>query len=274
MYYNYNFCVRQSAELEQALKELDIHYDVSDYGSLVPTLISFTIRDNIEKVANISALTKHKPIVTAVYTRSEIERAKLLWLWPKKQNIEITNRAQAFTYTCSYTCSYGNRVHHEKQVAPLHIARQPSYKGNCAFWCEDTVFAQLFTDIRVRKIVEANSLTGFVFHDVILKNGSRAENIFQLGSTAVLPIEAIATGYGEIANTCPFCGKVQFEHDNKYQLHLRSDVVASCSDFYMTEDFWGPGIGRPLYIISQRFYQHLINNKLTDGITVSPVVIQ
>lgn len=267
MYYSYYFCEQQSAELEQALKELNIHYDISDFSSLVPTLLSFTVRGDSTELSAVLALSKRTPVVTVVYTRSELENTELLWLWPKKQRIDILNTSEAF----SASCLYGIKVKHLKQVSTLTIAKEPSDKGNCAFWSEDTGHSVLFTDRRIREICESNDLRGFLFQDVLLRRGIISNKIFQLSADTVLPLEAVATGHGELTRRCPFCGKVQLEHDNKYQLHLKSNIVDPRNDFYMTDDFWGPGIGRPLYIISQRFYQHLINNKLTAGITLSPV---
>ena len=96
---------------------------------------------------------------------------------------------------------------HPEQVERFIVAKEPSMKTKTAFWCEDTGFANIFADYRVKDLVEKNSLQGIVFQNVILKKGICSENLFQLISPNILGKECIGMGFGEKIITCPKCGK-------------------------------------------------------------------
>ena len=117
-----------------------------------------------------------------------------------------------------------------------------------------------------------NELIGVQFKNVMLRKGMYSEKLFQLSSDKVLGKECIGIGFGEKILTCPKCGKEQYCIEDAYQLHLDFSRLREISDLYVTESVFGEGIARPLYIISQRFYQLLKEANLASRITFSPVV--
>lgn len=212
------------------------------------------------------------PIVYAEYSNSELLNARLLTINSQKQCIDIVNIDEALHFSCTWTNDYGvNKAKHIKQRALFTIAKEPSTKTRTAFWQEDFGLSQLFTDQRVVDLVKENGLNGIAFRNVQLKNGSQSQNIFQITSNHIIDQKCIALGYGERRLTCPICGKEQFAIKSSYQLHLHYDQIAEQSDFYVTEDIFGEGIPEPFFLISQRFYRLLKENKLTGNLVIAPV---
>lgn len=276
MRYQYYFCEPFRASLEEYLKEKKLKYNKSE-NDITVAILCFSLWSNTENLNEIFSELKNlkvkKPLVFASYTASEINNAKLLVMTPKRQCIDIVNDEAAYEYFCKWTTSMGvEKVKHEKQVGTFAIGKEPSTKTSTAFWTEDTGFAEVFTDRRVYELVKEHSLNGILFEKVMNRKGIYSENIFQVKSDSLITRESIDLGHGEKKVVCHICGKEQFDIDDIYQLHLNLSKLGGESDLYMTERIWGGGIAYPLYVISQRFYQLLKQNKLAGGITVSPVV--
>lgn len=276
MRYKYYFCEWYNENLMGFLKENNACYS-PDKGVLEGELISFSVWSDWVNVNMIlSELKKMKmgyPVISVEFSQTELNDAKWLVMSPKRQCVDIINAEEAYNYTCCWTTSNGiSKANHEEQKGLFAIRKEPSMKTQTAFWTEDTGFAEIFTDYRVVKLVKDYSLGGVEFKSVMDKKGIRSENIFQMKSSNIIEKDSIATGYGEQKEVCPICGKEQFVIDNTYQLHLDFSKIDSRCDLYMTERIFGEGIAYPLYIISQRFYQLLKQNKLAGGIGVSPVV--
>lgn len=275
MRYRYYFCDRYNPRVKAFLDGINIRYEVIEYKTLFP-LIKFDLfstSDHIkEYLIELEQMKVGRPIVYAEYSASEISNANLVWISPKKQCIDIINNEEAYSYSCEYLNCFGKkRVAHKEQQSLFAVAKEPSMKSATAFWTEDTGFAELFTDWRVRELAIANSLTGIDFKNVFLRKGKLSEKLYQVTSQCVIKRDCIGTGYGEKIETCHICGKEQYVIDNAYQLHLDFSRIQSQSDLYVTEKIFGQGMGFPLFLVSQRFYQLLKQNKLTGGITVSPV---
>lgn len=277
MKYRYYFAELYCARLKEYLDNNKIKYETwgEDAGG-GPRGIKFIIWSTTKNVGKYLQELKEffsaSPQISAEYTEAEYAKAELLWMTPKSQTIDIKNE-DAYRYSCEWINSFGRRkVAHPEQVEKFIVAKEPSMKTKTAFWCEDTGFANIFADYRVKDLVEKNSLQGIVFQNVILKKGICSENLFQLISPNVLGKECIGMGFGEKIITCPKCGKEQYGIDNAYQLHLDFSKISKQSDLYMTESIWGEGFARPIYVISQRFYRLLKESNLAGRITFSPVV--
>ena len=157
----------------------------------------------------------------------------------------------AFRYTCEWTSRLGEKVfQHEEQVKEVVVKKVPSMKKRNAFWCESTGFSVIFADKRIRRLAEENFLSGIEFKNVFLKNGTCSDELFQMTSSNILKKEDIVWGYGEKIEKCPMCGKEQ----------------------YVTERLFSEGFARPIYVISQKFYRLLVENKLDKNISFCPVV--
>lgn len=276
MRYQYYYCCRHRDDLVKLLEDNRIKYRLSG-GDITPLVVVFSIRIPAGTVSPIITALHcqfhEQPIVSAEYTPTELTSAKWVFMTPKKQKIDIINSDEAYRYSCTRTDFFGNvTAKHQEQIGSFVIAKEPAMNTKTAFWAEDTGFAEVFADWRVRELAEASSLSGIEFKDVLLRNGNLSSNLYQMTSTNVLPLEAIACGHGEKALRCPYCGKHGFQIDNAYQLHLHALYLEDNVDIYVTERVFGEGIAHPLYLISQRFYRLLIENQLVGSVTFSPVV--
>ena len=128
--------------------------------------------------------------------------------------------------------------------------------------------------MRIKKLSEEANLNGMNFGNILSKKGESVANLFLLDSPCKLPLEAVAPGHGETPYKCACCGRVALEFTNSYTLHLKAASIPDGTDFCMTDSFWGEGFSFPFYIISQRFYRLLKENKLTGGIRLSPVIFE
>lgn len=209
------------------------------------------------------------PIISVTYTKRELENAELLKLRPRKQWVSVTNEEVSSRYTCPIG---RDKFMHEEQIGPYCISKEPKSSGRTAFWCEDTGWADVFTDFRVKKLAEDHGLVGVEFLDVLLRENRVSQNIFQLRSSARIPRDAICLGYGEQPISCPVCGREQYGTHDIYQLHLDFARFPAGNDLYMTESMWGYGFAYPMYVISQRFYRLLRENKLDGYLNLLPVI--
>lgn len=275
MRYEYYFCDIYQKKHVDFLEKNHISYKLTGKTTSVP-LIYFSLWSNDINLENLlcelKSMNIRDPLISVVYTEAEIKRAKLLWMRPKKQCIDIINYEDSYEYSCTWENSFGiKKVKHMEQKGLFAIAKEPSVKGRTAFWAESIGFAEVFTDRRVVDLADNNQLSGIDFKNVMLRKGNYSENIFQMTSSNIIPLKCIALGHGEKQTYCHICGKMQLDIDNAYQLHLDFKQIDMQSDLYMTESIFGPGIAEPLYLISQKFYQLLKDNKLTGGVTFAPV---
>lgn len=276
MRYQYYYCCRHRDDLVKLLEHNKIKYRLSG-GDITPLVVVFSIRipaGMSNPIINTLFSRFHEvPIVSVEYSATELKAAEWIWMRPTKQRIDIINTDEAYHYGCEREHPFGLiTAKHQEQIGPFAIAKEPAMNTKTAFWAEDTGFAEVFADWRVRELAEASALSGIEFKDVLLRNGNPSSNLYQMTSTNVLPLEAIACGHGEKALRCPYCGKPGFQIDNAYQLHLHALYLEDNVDIYVTERVFGEGIAYPLYLISQRFYRLLVENQLAGSVTFSPVV--
>lgn len=275
MRYEYSFFEIHRPELVEWLENNRISYQIDGGGNL-PTFIKFTLWSNNTRIddylAQLEAMCVRRLDINAEYTSSEILNAKLLMINSKKQCIDILNHEEAYRRSCMWTNPYGiSKVGHEEQQDLFVIANEPSTKTKTAFWHEDTGLAELFTDYRVFDLVKQNQLDGIDLKNVLLKIGKYSDKIYQMTSPNIINRKCIDFGHGEKKLNCPICGKEQFFINGAYQLHLYYNQIQVQSDLYVTERIFGEGIPEPLYLISQRFYRLLKENKLTGNLIISPV---
>ena len=270
-----HFCDRITPQLIGFLEKNHIRYRKSCEDTHIPLVIFnvwSTDNDVDMYMSELQGMNVGKPIKIVEYSKRELEDAQLLWLFPKKQCIDIVNTHEVYRYSCRYTNGLGvEKAAHRIQKSPFKICREPSMNTKTAFWTISIGFGELFTDSRVLNLVKEANLSGIQFQNVFLKNGKPSEKLFQAVSVNVLGDDLIGKGYGERKIVCPVCGKEQYVINNAYQLHLDFTKILKESDFYMTERLFGEGQAYPLYLISQKFYKLLKDNNLLGGLTISPV---
>ena len=274
MRYRYYFCQNYTLDVEEYLIKNNIKYKIDGERSRWIIFNIWSTSNNYEShLKELVRTPLDSPLVFAEYTASEYDNAQLLMIMPKRQVIDIENGEEAYERTCRWMSGKARRAMHAKQKSPFVIKKEPSMKSTTAFWCESTGFAEVFADHRVAALVKENSLVGVDFQKVILKRGGFSDKLFQMTSNNILTKEdAIQLGYGEKKVVCHICGKEQYSIDNVYQLHIDFSKIPMTSDLYMTERIFGEGIAYPLYLISQRFYKLLKENKIAGGVTFVPVL--
>ena len=278
--YRYSFCELYRAELCAFLEQKQTRYKILNEGKTfsngtsVPVYIKFELTGPLETIEELSQKYRCSPHIEAVYSEDEIREAALLWMTPAKQIIDIVNVDEAFSFSCEWIDSRGcGRAHHKEQVGTFKIRREPSSKLSTAIWAGTTGFAEVFADKRVLKLSEEEGLKGIQFKNVKLPGNRYSENIFQVYTENRIEQNCLMLGNGEKEIICPICGRKQYGISDAYQLHLNVDVHKHTADLYMTENVFGYGIAGPLYLVSQRFYRALRQNKLDRNISFDPVAI-
>ena len=281
MNYRYYFCIPYQPKLISLLNANNIRYKLSgplgecfSDGVPIPVVVTFEFNKYLPIIDEIAAEFRYKPQVNVVYAAAEINHAALLWMTPKRQSVDLLKTELSFSSLCSWKDACGmRRTHHKEQVGPLTIGKEPSVTAKTAFWASSTGFSEIFTDKRVRELAMEQDLKGVEFVNTMLRNGTFSENIFQLTAQKRIRTEDIVLGHGEKEIVCPMCGKKQYAFDNTYQLHLSLREEELTTDIMTTDRIFGDGIARPLYLISQRFYQLLKQNHLTANVTFEPVAV-
>lgn len=276
MRYQYYFCSINKPQLVNFLQANVIEYKVTEASKIVPSFVTFNLWSDKEEtnllLKELKDLYCTPMSKKAVFTEAERKNAKWLWLWPKSQSIDIENEDDAYDYSCVNYDSLGEKIiHHEVQKGLIAISREPSPKSRNSFWTESTGFGVLFASKKVFDAVNSGSFEGIDFWNVLKKNGSKCENIFQMRSKQVIGQECIEFGHGEIVDRCPMCGKIQYGISSDYIMHMHFNKIQPEIDFFETERIFGQGIAHPNFIVSQRFYRFLKENKLTGGLDFSPI---
>ncbi len=216
-----------------------------------------------------------EPSISWEYTEKEIESAKLLWIWPRSQSVDMDERFldDTFEFSCEFTAIDGTPAFkHMKQVGFIHIEREPNIKTKTAFWFESIGNAKIFTDIRVAELVKNAQLKDVELKNVYIKKDVLSKNIFQLTTSNIITENCIIFDPNEKVCKCRMCGKKQYVIHGDYQLRLDFSKIKVGSDLYITEEIFEEGFAHSLYIISQRFYQLLKQYNLHRGLIVQPVV--
>ena len=92
-------------------------------------------------------------------------------------------------------------------------------------------------------------------------------------SPHILDISAVVRDHGEDSEFCPLCGKEDLIPSSSYQMHLYRSHLDLSLDLMSTDRIWGEGISYSMHIISQKFYQILLEEKLTGSLNIEPVVL-
>ena len=233
-------------------------------------MVGFSIRQDAPCFADVARLCRGRPVVTAEYSQSELERAVYLCMRPVKQVIDITNSEQAFRYECPTRSFFGEtRYHHAVQVGTLSAHFSGSRNPKEYFFASTTGFAELFVrEAAVEYMRQDQSLHGIVFKPVLMNAG--VERLYQMTAERVISQDVI--DYPGKKKHCPVCGKVRYMVDDQYQLNLRLDRENMALDFYETEAIFGSGFPMPFFLASQRLYGLLRKQGLTKGVRFSPVL--
>ena len=256
--------------LEQPDKN-EIKYKIKD-DFVIINIVGPTEREGaiIKEISNqpFSLGNQLMLTVTCVFDKEELERAKLLTIRPKYQKFDYED--SALVEVCEGV--QGNRHFLYEQVGNLKVWDLPSTKSKTHFWAEAYVERMfLLTSRAVYDLIQSSDIKGAVFKNVIVRGGKYSENFYQLTSDTVIGRECVEHGYGEKEFSCQVCGQKWYSLGNTVQLHLDFSKFELNKDIYITEAMFGRNSAAPLYIISQKLYRLLNENKLLKNVIVEPV---
>lgn len=276
----YLFEAPYKLELENWLKKNNVKYKV-DGGDFLPKCLYASIwstrKDCALLLEELSQLSKRKPYPLPHYSDKDLSSAELLMIQAKTISMCIENNEEAFRYSCRWSYMADrfeiHKANHEEQIGTIMIKKEPPHPSRTVIWGPDDGGVILFADARVRELVQKEDLKGILFQDILLKNRTISKRVFQMEAEHKILHDDISWGWGEHESVCSMCGKKQYAFDSTYQLHLWDDDVYRELDFFSTERIWGEGMPQPIYIISQRFYQLLKQNKYTSRLGFTPVIL-
>lgn len=283
MRYRERFCQEYNKKLEKFLIENHIRYDITTFLGRFPGLIIFNIYSDNPLAQKVKQQRFYKkstinPLVYIEFTKKECLDALWLRMAPMHCKVEIINEDDAFAFTCRYSSTYekgGEELdcaHHKYQISDFEVEKNFKWKGKANFWSLDTGLQELFMNLQTKTLIEEHALQGVEIRNFI-QNKQPSNEIFQLWTENVLPREAIVLGYGEKEETCPMCGKKQYVVGTDYQLHLYAKYLDIKNDIYRTHHMFGSGKAYHFYIVSNRFYRLLLDNKMTRGACFEPVAL-
>ena len=280
-YYAQRYNEKYHAKWVEYLERENIKYSFSEYNSAgrytTGPLIYFSIwstdKNAEQHMLALKELEMREPTRYAHYSKADYAKAPFFKMYPKYPRIEIRNSEDAFRYSCQWTNSVGAHVvRHEEQVGKIAIAKEPDIQRSTAFWREDTGGSITFASKPVVDLVTEHKLVGVSFCPVQVRRGNDSEKVFQMISPNIITQDCFVLDNAKVVDTCRICGKQQFYIDHADQPHIDFSKVSVQSDLYMTEPIFGEGIAQPLFIISQRFYQLLVEHKLSRNVVFTPVV--
>lgn len=282
MRYEYCFGERWRQDVCNYLERHNVPYKIlgGEYG--IPQLIKFSIwntrKDCDVLLEELHKIAHLKPRVFAHYSEKDLSNSRLLEIRLKSIKMCIENVDESFRYDCSYSYTADgfefHKAHHEEQIGTIMIAKEPAVTTKTVFWGPDDGGTIIFADKKVVDLVQQENVNGVLFHNVLLKNKKPSARICQMLADHIIQHKDIVWGRGEEEQICSMCGKKQYTLPDAYQLHLHDDSVYREKDFFSTERIFGDGIAQPIYIISQRFYQLLKQNKYTAQVDFVPVVLE
>lgn len=277
----YHYSSFYKEELEVWLLSHNIKYEILG-GEFSPKCIYFTVWSTVKNcdvlLEELHKMACLRPSACAYYSEKDLSVAPLLEIRPKSITMCIENVDESFRYDCQWSYMADrfkmHKAHHKEQIGTIMITKEPPVTTKTVFWGPDDGGQIIFADKRVADLVQRENLKGMLFQDVLLKNRKPSERIFQLLAEHIIELDNIVLGKGEKEETCRMCGKKQYVLSNIYQLHLHDDPIYREKDFFSTERIFGEGIAQPIYIISQRFYQLLKQNKFTAQVNFIPVILE
>lgn len=273
----YHYFGRFGEAFCRMLDDLGVKYDVlkAPFPEDMPPLVVFDLKDNAprfeEQFAVVSMYAQPMAKWTK-FTADEIDAAQWLAIFPHRHCVEMLNFEQAFCYCCSpapYSKDKGYQ-HDQEQIEDLMIASIPK-RTRTVFYAADTGFGEMFVDERIPEIVAARGIAGMRFRRTLDKKGRERSAFFQVVSDNIILRERVSLGHGEAYSECPCCYSKQIVLKDEQLLHLKGKPEELPGDFCMTERIFGEGIAHPYYLVSQRFYRILKENKMLGSVRAEPV---
>ena len=273
----HHYFFRCPEDARKILDEAKIRYDlfIPPFPPDAPPIVTFDLKSNSKSFDEQYAAASRcaRPLaVWSKYDQKEYESAAWILFRPHRHCIDVTNDEDAWFHVCARPGYTGGNahIHDQEQIADLRIEKIPP-RTKTVFYARDTGYGAIFADERVYNFAQEHGISGMNFRKVWTRTGKPRENFYQITSDNIITRDQIARGFGEDYSECPYCYKKQIVLDGEHMLHLKMSENELQGDFWMTESIFGEGIAHPCFLISQRFYRLLKENKMLNSVTLEPV---
>lgn len=218
------------------------------------------------------------------YSKKEMNESK--WFYVRSTCMKLDNlNENTFEYSCYSEEEYfvagkmRKRVYHELQVEPFAFKPIKWNDRNHIYSAFEGGYDIMFCDDIVKELMMTNNVNGIKFEKVLwAKKNIELPNAHQITTDNIIPDEALVIegfekGYVSIKK-CPICGRITYIPNNAFILGAREEYLDENVDIYRTNYLFGMSRGLPMYIISQKIYKLLENNKMTRNLKIRPLILK
>ena len=214
-------------------------------------------------------------ICNTIYTQEELDNAQWLMMrsvwyygYPQPEGGEgferITYSAENFCKAC---CS--GLI----QKDAFRIKKVPKW-GKRHFVMLNWVSDEIFANDTVKELLSNSGMTGFCFRDVYDKKGTvPLDGISQIYIQNYLPYGLLAdAGAIKRVTHCTECGITKYLCSGRDSLKFKKEIFTNAPDIVKTsEKFGGEYHSGSKIIVSQRFYQFVMKNRLGSALEFKPI---
>lgn len=289
MYYLIHCYVKlYSGELIDTLNRLKIQYTIiPPHGGGNNGFVSFKIKENsaeFEIIRNrFPCAISSDALYFPNYTEAERCAAKWLEFRAITAKIDPANDGDLTIQTCIFGHSrigIRNIGHHRIQIKPVELKRSIRWGNSTFFSCSITT-PGLFCDSRAVSIIKHAGLKGLQYGPVLKhKTDISIPNIYQMIPKNIIQDGAFISVRDMEPYTCGICGMQMLRISGpKYLYAVRDSYLDPDIDFYQTLPLFldrassGYSGGKARYIISQRTYRALKENKMCRGVEFRPLIL-
>lgn len=215
-------------------------------------------------------------IDTAIFTKEEMKNAEWYtvrskWRWEYPKPDDDFGYLHGITYTGSCPMCGANVV----QIGNFRVRRSPKWNSK-SFLMINWIHDVLFTSTAVKETLEQSDLRGFHFEDVLNTKGTAPiDDIYQLYVETKLPA-GLVTGNDTIKDesTCEMCGVTKYVGAGRGYIFKKETFENIDVDIAVSDEIFGGGYSVIRQIlISKRFYETIILNKLDKQLVIEPVIL-
>lgn len=209
-----------------------------------------------------------------------MNNAKWIEIFGITTKIDPANNADMSSVTCIFDRTNTGACigHHRIQSSPIEVRKTLKW-GNSQFFSGAIATEGLFCNDRAVSIMEHAGLKGLQYGPVLKwRTGIPISNVYQILPTNVIPDGAFYPIRDMESYTCEMCSMQMLRISGKRHLYgIRDSYMNQDIDFYKTLplflDYSSKRYngGRIHYIISQRAYQVLEENRMCRGVEFIPL---
>ena len=267
-----SFLMHDNPKLFAYLEEHSIFYK-QVYQSCV-----FDMLESNPHWGNVNALLKKGNVVClsdTIYTKKELSDAQWLtvrsvWKFGYPQP-EGGEGYEAATYSLDGYCSdCGSGL---VQKSGFRMKKAPKW-GKRHFMMLNWVGDELFVDDVAKTLLSQSNLSGFSFREVYNKNGTEIlDGVYQIYIQKTLPNGLLTnTQYIDKVEQCHNCGITKYHSTGIGNCVFQKEIFEGAPDIVKSKEMFGWEYWmQKEIIVSQQFYQFIIQNNLGNALEFRPI---